>query len=629
MKKFVPEDDKIRTSRIISESMQNIKGMEDKIRNTDDVINCRDIAVSAEEIVDKCSDRLSEEEKEYYKNLSKKYANIVKDYYLLPLDEKPKNMMMRLSKRLVNQSIVNYEKLVLDHFNAVRDCFDVLARSGDFDSYIIAMEWDREPSKRFYLPRRDVLIRHNIIQDIQDLIDKKIRMLIDEAPPGIGKSVLGEFFCCFTAGLNNNCRGLIGNANATLTQGFYNDIVNFMTSPEYRQRKIFKSTKPLITNAENNALYFEKKTREPNILCRSIEVGATGLIHLNSEGFLYMDDVVKTSEQANNRDFLQKLNYMFTSTFYDRRENDDVPVLIIGTPWSLYDLIGFLKSKFGKESWFRVNSTPAYYVNENGDKITNFDYKGKQFKSVEYWENQISIDDPVIAKAKFLMQPIEREGRPFEDLCYFNMEELQERIEKGETPYKCSATDVAVKKGGDYYACGITYVFEKTKDVYLVDAIYSNAGTDYTIPKTINMFFEHKIEKAEFEEKEGTVTGKITYGISDMVKRGLEKLGHRCLIGCHSGAGLKSKSVRIDTYANEIKGIQTLDGYKLKILSEKDRKRNIEYNLAVEHLKNYSQSEKMQGKQIDDFPDMLAMDFAYNINSKKNNIINLFNIKYR
>ena len=43
-------------------------------------------------------------------------------------------------------------------------CYDMLARHGDFEAFMIAMEWNRPIERQFYLPRRRVLKHHGFIQ---------------------------------------------------------------------------------------------------------------------------------------------------------------------------------------------------------------------------------------------------------------------------------------------------------------------------------------------------------------------------------------------------------------------------------------------------------------------------------
>jgi hypothetical protein len=56
-----------------------------------------------------------------------------------------------------------------DMFTLVKQTYIYAAQGGDFDSYCIALEWERSPEKRFYLPRREVL--KPLVDDLQDLFE--------------------------------------------------------------------------------------------------------------------------------------------------------------------------------------------------------------------------------------------------------------------------------------------------------------------------------------------------------------------------------------------------------------------------------------------------------------------------
>ena len=56
----------------------------------------------------------------------------------------------------------------------------------DFDSYLLYVEWNREPSKKFYAPRRKQL--KIVVDALQDLEDDKLALLAVSMPPGTGKS---------------------------------------------------------------------------------------------------------------------------------------------------------------------------------------------------------------------------------------------------------------------------------------------------------------------------------------------------------------------------------------------------------------------------------------------------------
>ncbi len=214
------------------------------------------------------------------------------------------------SKKIIK--LIENEKNIEDKEKTnifARNSYDTLARNGDFEAFMIAMEWNRPIQQQFYLPRRRVLREHNFIQSIQDLLDRKIKMLVLEAPPGIGKSVMGEFAFAYQYIMHPNTKSLMGgNANMLVT-GFYQDVLDFLTSPEYRFKEIFPDFPDIVATAEYKMIYTERKKREPNMMFVSIEVGATGIIHV--DGMLYVDDLIKTAEQANNPEQCKKIRYVY------------------------------------------------------------------------------------------------------------------------------------------------------------------------------------------------------------------------------------------------------------------------------------------------------------------------------
>lgn len=60
----------------------------------------------------------------------------------------------------------------------------------DFDSYCLYLEFDREPDKKFYLPRRKVL--KPLVADLQDLYEGKIEFLGVSLPPRVGKLLAND-----------------------------------------------------------------------------------------------------------------------------------------------------------------------------------------------------------------------------------------------------------------------------------------------------------------------------------------------------------------------------------------------------------------------------------------------------
>ncbi len=60
----------------------------------------------------------------------------------------------------------------------------------DFDSYMLFVEWEREPKSKFYAPRRKQL--KSVVDELQALADGKLDLLCISTPPGVGKLVADD-----------------------------------------------------------------------------------------------------------------------------------------------------------------------------------------------------------------------------------------------------------------------------------------------------------------------------------------------------------------------------------------------------------------------------------------------------
>ena len=74
-----------------------------------------------------------------------------------------------------------------------------------FESYLLYTEWNREPEKKFYPPRRRVL--KQVVDALQDLEDDRLDILTISMPPGSGKTTLAIFYLTWlqVSILTNRC----------------------------------------------------------------------------------------------------------------------------------------------------------------------------------------------------------------------------------------------------------------------------------------------------------------------------------------------------------------------------------------------------------------------------------------
>ena len=100
--------------------------------------------------------------------------------------------LVKLSDRIENiipqtQDVETLRKLYRLHKSVL-----LLGSPYSFHLFLLYMEWNREPSKKFYPPRKKML--RPVVDALQELADGKLDLLAVSLPPGTGKSTLAIFF---------------------------------------------------------------------------------------------------------------------------------------------------------------------------------------------------------------------------------------------------------------------------------------------------------------------------------------------------------------------------------------------------------------------------------------------------
>ena len=478
--------------------------------------------------------------------------------------------------------------------------YDTKARNGDFESFCIAMEWNRPIHKQFYLPRARLLKKHGVVQGIQDLIDDKLDLLVLNLPPRIGKTTVGLFLQVLLGGMCPDESILGAGHSVGLIQSFYSEIMNIIDGDEYRYHEIFPNNHIVNKSAEYLYLDLNKEKRFHTYNYVSIEAGGTGKVQ--AERLLYCDDLVKDVEQANNPQRLEKLYYNYTGTIKDRKiqrlckdgEYRPCPEIHINTPWSLHDVTSRVVANAKEDDMSRVRiiSVPCY--DENGESNFMYDY-GKGFNTKYYKDMEIA-EDPVIFSAKYLMRPIERDGLVFnkDNLSFYN--ELP-----GETPDRIIAYADVSHGGDDYFSMPIGYVYGN--EVYIEDVLFKHkfGGDDYIRPLVKNKLINYGVVRCGVEKNNG---GDY---FATLMQQDLKDVNYRCNITTHNAPTNKSKLDRILACQNEIKGIATENNtYRIYFKNPDSIKGNKDYLDAMQNLYSWNQNPSAQNKQHDDFPDSLA-----------------------
>ena len=496
-------------------------------------------------------------------------------------------------------------KDTIDNNEKVRDiwvrAYDTRARQGHFESFCIALEWNRPIHKQFYLPRARLLKKHGVIQGVQDLIDDKLDLLVLNLPPRIGKSTVGLFLQVLLGGMCPDESILASGHSVSLVQSFYTEIMNIITGEEYRYNEIFPNNEIVYKSAEYLQIDLNKPRRFHTYNYVSIESGGTGKVQ--AERLLYCDDLVKNVEQANNPQTLEKLYHNYTSTIKDRKiqrlcrdgEYRPCPELHINTPWSLYDVTSRVVQNAkdsGEMDRVRIISVPCY--DENGESNFMYDY-GKGFNA-KYYKDMELAEDPVIFSAKYLMTPVERDGLVFnkDNLSFYN-------TLPGGQPDKIVGYADVTHGGDDFFSLPIGYVYGN--EVYIEDVLFINkfGGDDGSRPKVRDIIMKHGATRVGVEKNNG---GDF---YATLMTNDLRDKGYRCHITSHNAPTNKAKRDRILACENEIKGVAIeRNTYRLYFKSPDTIKGNSQYQKAMNNLYGWNQNAVAQNKQHDDFPDSLA-----------------------
>lgn len=492
----------------------------------------------------------------------------------------------------VAKEIINNIDLDISDDDIIRTCYDVMARNGDFEAFMIAMEWNRPMSKKFYLPRARLLKKHGLIDALQGLQDDKYDLVVLNMPPRSGKSTLSIFFLAMRAALYPELSILGNGCTTVLTDSFYKEFLNFVTSDEYRFSEIFPSISIVNKSSEYDYLDFNTEKRFHTVTFRSVDATTTGVAEASN--LLYCDDLVKDVETANSKDRLDKLYHTYTGTMKDRKVSrlckDGVyrscPELHVNTPWSVHDVTSRVikdAEKMENDDRVKIVSVPCW----DEQRRSNFEYDyGKGFNT-RYYEEMEVAEDPVIFSAKYLMKPIEREGRPFErdSLIYFDELPLDE---KGNVkiPDRIVAYNDVSHGGNDYMSMPVAYVYGT--DVYIVDVLFMRKfdGDAYSRPKVCEKIINWKIASCGFEKNNG---GDF---YESLIHEDLVNLGVRCHTIAFNASTRQSKLDRILSCQSDIHGDSMLNGtFRLFFRNPASLQKNSEYMAFLENLWGWNQKE--------------------------------------
>lgn len=469
------------------------------------------------------------------------------------------------------------------------------ARNYNIDSYFLYVEKNREPDRKFYLPRRKKFIQFGITQAIQDLLDDKLDLLTISMPPGSGKSTAGIFLLSGVMGWWPEEPNLASAHSGILTRSFYDGVSQILNPDgEYTWHEIFPNVKFSVRgdlNSKEQTINVGEPKRFKSLTCRAINASLTGATRC--EKILYADDLCSGIEEALSKERLDKL-WQTYNTDLKTRKKKFCKEIHIQTRWSVQDVVGRLQRDHEGDKRAKFIAVPA--LNENEE--SNFDYDYNVGFDTKYFLDMKQSMDDVSFRCLFMNQPIEREGLLYHDDDFERYYELPDR-EPDSILGICDTKD----RGTDF--CFLPIFYQYGDKYYWEDCAYDNGAIEIVDELCASVIIKHNPHSVQFESN--SAGGRTADAIN-------EKIKGKC----------RTRITKKFTTQNKETKIIVNSGWVKEHILIKDKSMyapNSPYGKAYSNLLSYTVS----GKNLtDDVCDGMAMfaEYVSNGTKKPTQIIN-------
>ena len=295
-----------------------------------------------------------------------------------------------------------------------------------------------------------------IAQAFQDIADGKINTLSVSLPPRAGKSYITTLFCAWVLGKYPTESVMRNTCTARLARKLSYDAREVVSGEKFQA--VFPEVK---LSQDKSAVDGWNVVQSKNVGYFGQGVGGT-IIGFGASKLAITDDLFKSMEDAMSETVRDKTHSWKHAT-HDSRLEKGCSQIDIGTRWVRDDIIG-------------INSSEGRYDKEI---IVPALIDGKSFcENVQTTEKFLEMKERMpdeIWQAEYMQQPVDVEGRIFENLRTFTDVEFVKKNSEGCLSY----IDVA-DEGGDFLAMAVGHLIGK--DIYITDVVFTKGNTDVTIP---------------------------------------------------------------------------------------------------------------------------------------------------
>ena len=434
------------------------------------------------------------------------------------------------------------------------------------------------------------------------VLDGSVKFIEKQLPTSYGKSYSDVLLICFIYGqdINNdvlkvfgnpyNCKRCIKSITDIMCRKSYAKIFPYFEQFHGKKSMVFENC------SEKDGEFKISGSKKPtNFLCVGKESKISGV----RARFIFLDDITQAedadsikrhdSDIQTYRDVWRKRTYGKKNTY----------IIASGTTYSIYDILSYLKTKFGGENAKPSKNFKYTKVAKSNEIITDgisvflcvpkLDYKTDQSTYPEQFDTYSARKDREEDYATFMameqQQPIPPKGNPF---YYTNLQEYTElpSIGKNGRGEYCQASLDGKRKGADYCAMPIFTTIDGLH--YLVDAFYDNRPMKDCYKGLVAKIIQHRVTHLILENN-------INEGLKTLLEEELKKRGYTsCII--EEIYHYEQKDIRIARSEADIKAGMVFPKFGLYA-------RSSAIGMALEELYGYTYLKKVEH---DDFTDALA-----------------------
>lgn len=427
-----------------------------------------------------------------------------------------KKHLIPLLYNLVDKSSVDF---MSEFFDVYKQLYCFCARR-DFECFVDYMEWDMP--KKVLAPRRDVLKPY--IDALQEIaFNPKIEYLIVSLPPSFGKSYILNNFTAWSYGLDINNSNLRISYSYDLVAGFSRMVKGLVATPKFAevfpQYSLYNGKCFDVDQLEN--WHIKNAMAPKSHIARTREGSTTG----ERANFAIMfDDLCKGADEANSVDVHRKNYDRWSTEWWNRKANNNVKYIFVGTLWCPEDLLNKIKEDRESISKFVDTGKPYTQITEDGTtiliRIPMLDENGKTTCEEVYPQDKAEFikrsTDPFLYSAIYQQEPIAPTGREFADELLLHYEQLPLN-EDGTPAYSngCFATLDPARKGKDNVSMPIC-VHGNDDYYYMIDCIFQQKPMTDLYDEIVDKIIEYQIIDLVIENNTDTSLKSL---IEDKLKR--------------------------------------------------------------------------------------------------------------